>query len=144
MDMGMENNNTTGYTELNVWKEARALVKNIYEFTAYYPDSERCGLALQTRETAITVPSKIAEGVGRKQANASLKYLLTAKSALFELETLVYIAQDLGYCTEQDAQALIDKIINSRKLLFGYIRFKERKINGKDEPNYNHQNSYNA
>jgi four helix bundle protein len=144
METEVENNNTTGYTELNVWKEARALVKNIYEFTGNFPENQRCGLALQTRETAITVPSRIAEGAGRKQPNASLKYLLTAKGALFELETLVYIAQDLGYCTEQDAQALIDKIINSRKLLFGYIRFKERKMNGKDDANYNHHNSYNA
>jgi four helix bundle protein len=141
--MEMANNNVTAYTELNVWKEARALVKKFYEFTAKYPENEQCGLALQTRETAIKVPSKIAEGAGRKKARASLKYLLTAKSALFELETLVYIAQDLGYCTEQEALDMIDKIINSRKLLFGYIRFKERNMNGKKEHKYNYHNSYN-
>ena len=136
MDMEFEssaNTGNTGYTDLNVWKEARALVKVIYDYTGSFPDEEKTGLTSQMRSTAISVPAKIAEGAGRKQAKHSLKYLFDAKSALFELETLVYIASDLGYMAEYSASELIEKIITARKLLFGYIRFKERKANDRGE-----------
>lgn len=123
------NSGMTSYTELNVWKGARALVHDIYVFTSKFPDKETCGLGLQMRNLSICVPSKIAEGAGRKQPKHSLKYLISAKGALFELETMVYIAIDLKYCSEQEGRMIIDKIITGRKLLFGYIRFKERKSN---------------
>lgn len=137
MDAEMEapSSGNTSYTDLNVWKEARALVKHIYELTSGFPDEEKQGLAAQMRTVAISVPAKIAEGAGRKQPKHSIKYLLDAKSALFELETLAYIASDLGYIQEYTASDIIEKIITSRKLLFGYIRFKERKANDRGERN---------
>lgn len=138
MDAEMEApSGNTSYTDLNVWKEARALVKHIYDFTAYFPEEEKTGLTAQMKSVAISVPARIAEGAGRKQAKHSLKYLLDAKSALFELETLAYIAVDLGYSDSTSANELIEKIITSRKLLFGYIRFKERKANDRGERNGN-------
>lgn len=127
--VGDSSSTSTSYTELNVWKEARYLVKDIYNLTATFPESEKMGLTQQMRTLAVCVPSKIAEGAGRKQAKHSLKYLLAAKGALFELETMAFIAMDLGFCMEYQATEIIEKIITSRKLLFGYIRFKERKSN---------------
>jgi four helix bundle protein len=124
---GNSANGSTSYTELNVWSEARAITKEIYAFTSNFPESEKQGLSKQMRELAVTVPSKIAEGAGRRQAKHALHYLFEAKGSLFQLETMVYIALDLGYCLDYQANDLIEKIITSRKLLFGYIRFKERK-----------------
>ncbi len=58
----MENKN---YTELTLWKEARLLVKLCYECTSKFPDSEKFGLTNQIRRSAISIPSNIAEGIGR-------------------------------------------------------------------------------
>lgn len=130
-ELDIEGNNSanlaTSYTELNVWKEARYLTKSIYEFTQTFPETEKLGLIEQMRKIAIFVPAQIAEAAGRKNAKHALNYLFDAKGALFQLETMVYVALDLGYCNDYQAHELIEKIITGRKLLFGYIRFKEKK-----------------
>ena len=50
------------YTELEVWKEARALVKVVYKLTHNFPDSEKFTLSSQIQRAVISIPSNIAEG----------------------------------------------------------------------------------
>ncbi len=53
------------YKELDVWKESKELVKLIYSLTNSLPTNEQFGLSQQIRRSAISVPSNIAEGIGR-------------------------------------------------------------------------------
>jgi hypothetical protein len=57
------------YTDLDVWKKSRTLVKDIYLLTKDFPRDEMYGLSSQMKRCAVSVPSNIAEGHGRNHAN---------------------------------------------------------------------------
>ena len=54
------------HKELEVWKKAMDWVVAVYEVSTTFPDRERYGLTQQMRRSAISIPSNIAEGAGRK------------------------------------------------------------------------------
>ncbi len=54
------------YKELKVWQKSYQLCLEIYKITARFPKEERFGLTSQIRRAAVSVPSNIAEGYGRK------------------------------------------------------------------------------
>ncbi len=49
------------YTNLDVWKQAMQLVKEIYILTKKYPKEELFALTSQTKRAAVSIPSNIAE-----------------------------------------------------------------------------------
>ena len=64
------------YKELDVWKETKELVKLVYEFTNDMPSNEQFGLTLQVRRAAVSIPSNIAEGIGRNHTKDTIQFLL--------------------------------------------------------------------
>ncbi len=115
------------YTELNVWREARALVKVIYLASSTFPPEEKYGLISQLRRSAISVPSNIAEGIGRNHVKDSIQFLYIAKGSLNELETQIYLCLDLDLCTQEQTNSIFENIITVRKLLIGFIKYMETK-----------------
>lgn len=54
------------YRDLIAWQRAVALVTDIYACTDGFPKAEIYGLVNQIRRAAVSVPSNIAEGKGRR------------------------------------------------------------------------------
>jgi len=54
------------YRDLIVWQKSMSLVTEIYLHTKTFPSTETYGLTSQIRRSAISIPSNIAEGYGRK------------------------------------------------------------------------------
>ena len=54
------------YRELKVWKKSYDLCVKIYRRTKGFPLEERYVLTSQIRRSALSIPSNIAEGYGRK------------------------------------------------------------------------------
>ena len=54
------------YKELNVWQKSYELCLKIYRITTTFPNEERYGLTSQTRRSAVSIPSTLAKGYGRK------------------------------------------------------------------------------
>ena len=116
------------YTELEVWKQARALASFIYELTASFPKSEQFGLISQMRRCTVSVPSNIAEGCGRQYVKETIQFLNIARGSLYELETQIYISKDLNFITETQLINTIEQIENLGKLVNGYIRYQRSKL----------------
>jgi hypothetical protein len=53
------------FEDLEVWKEARELVKRVYQLSCKFPNHEMYGLTNQMRRAAVSVMSNIAEGFER-------------------------------------------------------------------------------
>jgi four helix bundle protein len=51
-------------------------VKAVYQMTSDFPTKERYVLAQQMRGAAVSIPSNIAEGVGRNGAKEFLNWLV--------------------------------------------------------------------
>ncbi|MFA6533846.1 MAG: four helix bundle protein [Patescibacteria group bacterium] len=85
------------YKDLIVWQKAMDLVVAIYELTEKYPKTELYGLTSQTKRSAVSVPSNIAEGRRRGTQKDYRQFLIIAYASGAELETQVEIAKRLPF-----------------------------------------------
>ncbi|MET4082325.1 four helix bundle protein [Pedobacter sp. UYP30] len=114
------------YTDLEVWKKARAFTSFIYKISSSFPREEIYGLISQIRRCAVSVPSNIAEGSGRRHAKETIQFLAIARGSLYELETQIYVSYDIGFISEIQLNECIGEIETIGKLINGYIRFLSR------------------
>ncbi|AZI21090.1 four helix bundle protein [Chryseobacterium taklimakanense] len=111
------------YTELDVWIESRKLVNIIYEKTKFFPKDEIFGLTNQMRRCAVSIPSNIAEGLGRQSAKEVIHFLYISRGSLYEIETQCYLSFDQNYISEDELNLILLQILNCKKLLNGFINY---------------------
>lgn len=109
--MGVRN-----YSDLIVWQKAMDLVEAVYRV---FPKEEVYGLTAQLRRAAVSVPSNIAEGQGRRSTREFLHYLSIAHGSLRELETQLLIAARLGYCDAAEQENLTEITAEVGRLING-------------------------
>jgi four helix bundle protein len=107
------------YTELVVWQKAIDLVESVYRLTGRFPKEEIYGLTAQMRRSAVSIPSNIAEGQGRRTTRDFLNFLSIAYGSLHELETQAVIANRLQYLSETDKCGLFEASAETGRLLSG-------------------------
>lgn len=113
------------HKDLDVWKYSMDLVEEIYTISSKFPDNERYGLTSQIRRAAISIPSNIAEGSGRKSDKELIQFISIALGALTELETQYLIAVRLKYVDKNDE--LMTLILKVKQLLLGFRNYLKRK-----------------
>lgn len=69
----------TTYKTLDAWKLAMKIVKEIYTLTKQFPKDELFGLTSQMKRASVSIPSNIAEGIGRKYKKDTLQFLHVAR-----------------------------------------------------------------
>lgn len=110
------------YKELEVWKEARVLVKAVYILTEKLPKTEIFGLISQIRRCVISIPSNIAEGCSRRSDKDTNRFIDIAICSLAELDTQLILAEDLGYINyNADIINLVNKINALLRGLKNYV-----------------------
>lgn len=114
------------YKSLNVWKESRKLVKMVYELTANFRDSEKFGLTTQMRRCAVSIASNIAEGIGRNSKKETKQFFYVAKGSVYELETQLYLVEDLKFANPSQVETILNQLIEVRKLIIGFIKYLEK------------------
>ena len=97
------------------------LVVEGYRTSKCFPKEEIYGLTAQFRRAAVSIPSNIAEGHGRKHVGEYLHYLSIANGSLMELETQVLIAGRLGYVSAEDQEILLSRCADVGRMLAGLI-----------------------
>ena len=99
------------------------LVEDIYSISKNFPKEEMYGLTSQMRRCAVSIPSNIAEGAGRKGEKEFARFLHIALGSLSELETQIEISRRLNYITnEVETQPIFEKIIYIRRMLAKLIK----------------------
>ena len=114
------------YNDLDVWKESRKLVKQVYDLTKMFPKEETYGLSNQIRRCAVSIPSNIAEGCGRNHTKDSIQFFYISRGSLFELETQLYLAFDQNYIDEETLKSSIENTTTCKKLLNGFINYYQK------------------
>jgi len=93
---------TKSFKDLIVWQKAYRLTLEIYRITKTFPRHETYGLTQQMRKAAISLPSNIAEGYGRKHKAEYQHFLSIAYASLLELETQYLLSIDLNYINKNE------------------------------------------
>ena len=76
-----------------------------------FPVEERFALCDQLRRAVVSIPSNIAEGYGRDTHKDFAHFLSQAKGSLYEVDTQLDVAVDLGYMKRDAAiESKIDEI----------------------------------
>jgi four helix bundle protein len=122
------------YHDLNVWQYGRRLVVETYRMTASFPKHELYGLASQMQRASVSIPSNIAEGFSRRGTKDYMQFISIAIGSLNELDTQSYVAQDLGYISENQIQPYRNTIISLQKMLHS-MRGKLKDATVKPMPN---------
>lgn len=110
------------YSDLLTWQKAMDLTEAVYGATRVYPKDEMYGLTAQTRRSAVSVPSNIAEGQGRGSSREFVRFLAVARGSLCELETQLLLAERLKYLDRAAVAPLLQQAATVGKLLNGLIR----------------------
>lgn len=100
---------TKSYQKLIVWQRAKELVVLVYKITDKFPKNEEFGLKSQMRRAAISVLSQIAEGYSRKSIKDKKHFIEISIGSLYELESDIEVANDLGYLSQADYILLVNK-----------------------------------
>ncbi len=96
------------YKDLLVWQKGIEFVNEIYFLTKKFPKEEIFGLTSQMRRAAVAIPSNIAEGWGRSTTKNYIQFIRISRGSLFEIETMIQIAKDQQYLSdEQKTSALL-------------------------------------
>ena len=115
------------YKELKVWQRAYQLCLEVYKITKRFPTEERYSLTSQIRRAAVSVPSNIAEGYGRKTTPEYIRFLYIAYSSNCEMETQILLSGDLDYIETDKLKILQEGIGEVERMLKALIKSLEKK-----------------
>jgi len=110
------------FKELKVWKLGIDLTKSIFILTRDFPAEERYGLTSQMTRCAVSIPSNIAEGCGKKFDKELHQFLNIALGSAFELETQLIIAKDFDYINNESFNSNCSLLTEIQKMIYGLQR----------------------
>jgi len=98
------------FRELEVWKQAMALSKQVYLITKQFPPEEKFGITSQIQRAAVSIASNIAEGAGRGTNKDFVHFLNIALGSAFELETQILLSNELNYIEEDGMKPIMENL----------------------------------
>ena len=107
------------YKDLDLYKAAKELVLNVYALLRKFPKEEQYALCDQLRRAAISIPSNIAEGMGRVSTKEQLHFIEIAYGSLLEVECQLDIAHDIKYISDDEYLSAENQIGKVASLLSG-------------------------
>jgi four helix bundle protein len=112
---------TRHFRDLAVWQRSMGLARGVYALTERFPKSEQFGLTHQIRRAAVSVPSNIAEGRGRATDKNFAVFLIQAQGSLYELQTQIELARDLGFAPNPQADGLVAEAAEISAMIHGLL-----------------------
>ena len=82
------------FEDLEAWKEARSVVRQVYQLTTVEPLSRDYGLKDQIQRAAVSVMTNIAEGFERTGHQEKLNFYNIARASAGETRSLLYVIED--------------------------------------------------
>jgi len=105
------------FKDLNIWKVGIKIVNEIYIITKQFPVDELYGITAQTRRSAVSIPSNIAEGFKRYHVKEYKRFLRIALGSAAELETQLIIVQELKWIDNQNLVNIFDMLNHLARMI---------------------------
>ena len=109
------------FKKLRVWNKAHALALNAERVAAQIRDVAHKPLRTQLNRAAMSIPTNIVEGRGKKTDRDFARYLGYALGSACELEYHIILAHDVGAIPEADSDALMRQVVDIKRMLHGLI-----------------------
>ena len=112
-------NNIFGFENLAAYQRALDLVDKVYDLMKGFPSEEKFALCDQLRRAVVSVPSNIAEGLGRMSGKEQVRFIEISYGSLMEVYCQLTIAKRRQYITEDQFRDLAEIIESIAKPLSG-------------------------
>ena len=110
------------FEELIIWQEARKLCTRIY---ADFKRIRDYGFNDQIQRAAVSIMNNIAEGFDRSKISKDNKqfisFLNIASGSSGEVKSMLYLAQDLNYLSQEEAEKLRSECISISAKITGLV-----------------------
>ena len=105
------------FKELNVWKYAILLAKDIFHLVKKFPKDEKYSTVDQIKRCTISISSNIAEGSGRASEKEFAHFLSIAYGSSCELDSLHTVCKEVEYISENELNDFVDRIKTIQKMI---------------------------
>jgi len=105
------------HKDLQVYKIALQLLKEIYSVTDSFPKQEQFRLISQIRRAVVSVCSNIAEGASRKSKAEKKRFYEVSRSSLVEIDTQFEIAILLAYFKKEQNSTMEQNMLSVFRML---------------------------
>ena len=121
-------NEDFSYRNLRVYKQAKSLVVYVYNLLRFLPKEEQYALCDQLRRAAVSIPSNIAEGMGRSSIKEQIHFIEIAFGSLNEVMCQLELAMELKFITEEQLIESEEQIRAIAQMLSGLRSLKKSLI----------------
>lgn len=117
------------FENLEAYKVARLLVRDVYRLQNKFPREEKFALGDQIRRSSTSITSNIAEGTGRNSYKEKIHFVEIAFGSMTECFSQLQNAQDLSYILEEEVENLRPQFNHVAALLSLLKKSYEDKLN---------------
>ncbi len=117
------------FEDLDIWKEARALSKQIFVLTSNKPFSNDYRFRDQLRAAGGSIMDNVAEGFGRGGNKEFLCFLSFAKGSTAEVRSQSYRAFDFDYIDQETLNDLLERTDKISRKTSSFMRYLKSSSN---------------
>ncbi|MGE5496469.1 MAG: four helix bundle protein [Syntrophothermus sp.] len=121
----------TNFENLDCWKISRELVHDVYNVTHHDKFNKDYGLKDQIQRASVSIMANIAEGFDSHSNKSFVHFLTYSYRSASEVQSLLYVALDLSYISQEDFNFIYQKSQRVHKLIAGLSRYL---MNSADSP----------
>jgi len=118
------------FEAIEAWKEARNLVKMVYEAI---DSNDKFGrdfrLLNQLQGAVVSAMANIAEGFSRKSNKEFIQYLFISKSSAAEVQSHLYVALDQNYISKETFEKIYNQAEIVSRMDSGFIKYLNSQLN---------------
>jgi four helix bundle protein len=113
----------TQFEDIQAWQRARQLVREVYRACAEGQLSRDFGLRDQLCRAAVSAMSNVAEGFAKKSDRDFAHFLDIARGSVTEVQSLLYVALDVGYLDKDQFDKLRQMTETTASLISGLTSY---------------------
>jgi four helix bundle protein len=121
------------YKKLEAYRMAKEFTIYVYSLLKKFPLYEQYALSDQLRRASVSIPSNIAEGMGRVAIKERLHFLEISYGSVMEVMCQLDISHSLGYIDEHDLENAESLASTLTKVMSGLRKSLSEKLNCKTE-----------
>lgn len=110
------------FRKLRVWGAAQDLAVYAHRVSGRMRGARSATLCDQLIRAAMSVPTNIVEGSAHESPREFARFLQYALASATEVEGHIQLARDVGMMTQNDYDALLTRVVDVRKMLYGLLK----------------------
>ena len=111
------------FEDLEIWKLAREICKDIHVIVNYPKFSRDFGLVRQINDSSGSIMDNIAEGFEREGNKEFCQFLFISKGSCGECQSQLVRAFDRSYITEEEYKKLYNKLLHEGVKIKNFITY---------------------